>query len=463
MLALGLLAACAPLAGSELSNDLDQALRAVPAGGRAGVVVYDCATDTMLYSHDPDTPMSLASTTKLLVTAAAFNACGPGWQFATRAYGLGPKTADGGVPGFGVIGGGDPCLDDLTYDDPAQPFREWADLLKKQGVTRIDGDVVIDNRLFAGPAFPPTYPQDLKNRQSWYSAPASAFAWNDNCIDLRVVPGAPGQPGEVQVRPLSARVQVRNLSRSVGGHSDPEIVYNRDLDANAVVVSGTTGDTTAWFPLAQAGDPDLLAGDELKAVLVQSGIAVSGSVRIGAVDAKAGPLLVDQRHDLLPALTVMNQHSQNFYAEQMLRLVGREHGGDGSIAAGCQGVLATLKPLLGARADTITLVDGSGLSYDDRAPASTMLALVLAMLKSPAGNDFVGTLKGKDADYRDAATGMGHVKTGTHAEGCCLVGVIDLAPNHRIAFASLLNKGTAKNFDWSGNLRRVIYKTLCDQ
>ena len=459
---LALAAVAVPVAGSELSNRIDAALHAVPAGGRAGVVVYDVTNGQLLYSHDPDTPMSLASTTKLLITAASFSACGQGWQFATRVYG-GGKVNGGSVPGLGVIGGGDPCMDDHFYeDDPDLPFHQWADQLKKSGVTRIDGDIVIDTRLFTGPAFPPTWPQDLENKQRWYSAPASAFPWNDNCIELRVVPGNPGQPGEVQVRPQSARITVRNLSRSIGGHGDATISYNRDADANAVVVSGACAETTAWFPLADAADPDLLAGDQLKASLIASGIPVSGNVRLAGVDTSAGPLFIDQRHDLLPALSLMNHNSQNFYAEQMLRLVGRQKGGDGSIPSSCAAVIGTLKTIIGARADTISLFDGSGLSYDDRAPASTMLALVLALLKSPVADDFVSTLKTKDENYHDGP-GMGHVKTGTHAEGCCLVGVIDLPDKRRIAFASLLNKGDARGFDWSGALRQAIYRIICDQ
>jgi D-alanyl-D-alanine carboxypeptidase/D-alanyl-D-alanine-endopeptidase (penicillin-binding protein 4) len=449
-----------PAPAADLGSRLDQALRGIPSGGQAGVVVYDCSAGTLLYAHDPDTPLSLASTTKLLITAAAFSACGPGWQFATRLYAAGPPAADGAIPGLGVIGGGDPCFDaNLNGDDPELPFKQWAQVLKAKGVTRVDGDLVVDNHLFAGPIRPATYPQDAENQQRWYSAPASAFAWNDNCIEVRVVPGAPGGPAEVQVRPQSPRIQVRNQTRSVS-RAENDIVATRDLDANAVVVSGNYSEITPWFPLSIYSDPDLLAGDQLKATFAQAGIAISGAVRLGPVDPRPGLLLVDQRHDLVPALTLMNQHSQNFYAEQMLRLVGRQRGGDGSIAAGCKAVVETLRPLIGARADAITLVDGSGLSYDDRAPAAAMLALELALLKSPVADDFVSTLKTKGYDWDD---GKGHVKTGTHAEACCLVGVIDLPQNRRIAFASLLNRGSARTFDWSGALRQVIFRIICEE
>ena len=41
-------------------------------------------------------------------------------------------------------------------------------------------------------------PQDQDNQQRWYSAPASAFAWNDNCIEVRVVPTRVGERASIE-------------------------------------------------------------------------------------------------------------------------------------------------------------------------------------------------------------------------------------------------------------------------
>ncbi|MBA3707964.1 MAG: D-alanyl-D-alanine carboxypeptidase/D-alanyl-D-alanine-endopeptidase, partial [Planctomycetes bacterium] len=362
MRSLVVLLLLAHASASDLSAQLDKALESVPAGGKAGVAVLDLTTDSWLYLADSDRPLSLASTTKLLIAAASFAQFGPQYQFSTRMVALGPQQGDS-VPGLGIIGGGDPCLDGHFYDDdPDQAFLQWATHCKRLGIVRVAGDIVVDARLFAGPIRPSTYPQDVENQQRWYSAPASAFAWNDNCIEVRVVPTVPGHPADVQVRPHSARIQIRNLTRTTAGKGDSRFSVTRDGDQNIVTVSGTYAKATAWFPLAIATDPDLLAADHLKSLFERSGITVTGNVRLGSVDAGAGPLLVDLRHDLVPALTLMNQHSQNFYAEQMLRLVGARRGGDGSIDSGRRAVLEILAGPLGTSASTLTLLDGSGLS-----------------------------------------------------------------------------------------------------
>src|SRR5205085_10989363 len=66
-------------------------------------------------------------TTLFRSTVASYEELGTQFQFATRVMGLGPLV-DGVLPGIGIIGGGDPCLDGHFFDDePEQAFRQWAD------------------------------------------------------------------------------------------------------------------------------------------------------------------------------------------------------------------------------------------------------------------------------------------------------------------------------------------------
>ncbi len=436
-----------------LTAQLDRALAAVPFGGKAAVAVLDLDANAWLYQANLHEPLSLASTTKLFTAAAALIGLGADYEFSTKLVAMGAATATGALPGLGVIGGGTPCLDGhFTNDQPDRPFLAWAAALKAKGVTRIAGDVVLDNRAFIGPIRPGTYPQDQENQQRWYSAPASVFAWNDNCIEVRVLPTAPGQPAKVEVRPRSTRVQVRNLTRTVTG-KDSRTIVSRDATSNTVTVSGNYGRPTAWFPLAIHDNPDLLAGDHLKAVLIDAGIAVDGEVRLGEVPDV--PPLVDHRQALVPAVTLMNQHSQNFYAEQLLRLIGAKIGGEGSIASGCAAVKKVLTPVLGACADELTQLDGSGLSYGNQASALTLVTLLTAMHRSPLKSIYADSLKD-----RDVGKAHGQVKTGTHAQACCLAGYVRTASGRSLAFAVLLNRDDSRDIGWASKMREQLYRII---
>lgn len=445
------------LAGSELTARLDRILDGVPKNGLAGVAIIDLDTNQRIFARDANKPLSLASTTKALVSAAALTHLGTKFSYRTQVVGLGPVVA-GRVPGLGVIGGGDPCLDGHFADDkPSEFFLEWAATLKRQGVVAIDGDLVIDNRMTTGPIRPESYPQDQDNQQRWYSAPASGFAWNDNCIEVRVVPTRVGQAAEVQVRPRSARILVNNQARTIAGKGDKAIYVTRAMDTNTVTVSGSYSQATPWFPLAIQRDPELLAGDELRAVLAEAGITLSGTVRSGAVDRRLGPLFLVHASPLLPAMTVMNQHSQNFYGEQTLRVLGFDRFHEGSITAGAKATKDILEKLIGPLATEITILDGSGLSYGNLGSAGAMAAVMAAMHRSPVGADYRSTLK-----LKDVGKAKGFVKTGTLAVATCLVGYVDAPSGRKFAFALLFNKGETRDFRWAPATREAIFRTLSD-
>ena len=444
------------LPAAELDARINQVLNGVPRGGLVGVAVFDLERGQWLARHDASEQRALASTTKALVGAAALIQLGPQFQFKTQVFSMGPLAPR--LQGLGVIGGGDPSLDGhFSDDEPEKFFVAWAAQLKRLGVIAIDGDVVIDNRLFNGPIRPDSYPQDTENLQRWYSAPASAFAWNDNCIEVRVVPTRVGEAAEVQVRPQSARISVKSTARTVAGKGDKAIYVSRDRDSNSLIVSGTYSQATPWFPLAIATDPDLLAGDALKSVLVGQGIPVRGQVRIGPVDTRAGRLLINHTSPLVPAISLMLHNSQNFYGEQLLRLLGVERFADGSITAGAKATQMVLRRLVGAHADQITILDGSGLSYGNSASSEVMVDMLVAMHRSPLRDAFYDSLK-----ERNLGRIQGRVKTGTLAVATCLVGYLDPTPGRRRAFAILCNRGTARNFDWAPRIRDQIYRAIAD-
>jgi D-alanyl-D-alanine carboxypeptidase/D-alanyl-D-alanine-endopeptidase (penicillin-binding protein 4) len=444
------------MAGDAAS--VDGLLAGVPAGGAAGVAMAELDQRQWVVRRNAEQRLSLASTTKLITTAATLIALGPDYRFRTRLVGLGALAPDGTLPGLGVIGGGSPCFDEHFAEgrDADNVFRGFAAELKRQGVKRVSGDLVIDNRLFSGPIRPATWPDDQANLQRWFSAPCAAFAWNDNCIEVRLIPGAVGAPCTVETRPRSPRIKVVNQTRTIANGVGKNAI-SRSLDSNTVVASGTCGRATAWFPLAIALEPDLLIGDHLKALLGDAGIPVDGAVRLGAVDAAAGPLLIDLNQPLVPAIEVCNQRSHNFYAEQFLRVLGAARAGEGSITAGVRAVSEVLTGKFGDGMGAMAQLDGCGLSYGNEASATFMVNLLDAMHRSEFGETYRNTLKD-----RPAGTVKGQVKTGTHNESRALAGYLQGPSGKRYAFAILLNRKESSSIAWADKLRDQLYQALAN-
>jgi len=144
-------AATAPLPDPAI---LAARLRAVSTKGigRVGVVVT--TTDgQVLVNRSGDTPMTPASTMKVLTTMAALDILGPDRTFATRVVDAGD--------GIVLVGGGDPLLTAKTSTSSYKLAslqnlaRTTAIALKASGRTRVK--LRYDASLFSGPTFSPAW------------------------------------------------------------------------------------------------------------------------------------------------------------------------------------------------------------------------------------------------------------------------------------------------------------------
>jgi serine-type D-Ala-D-Ala carboxypeptidase/endopeptidase (penicillin-binding protein 4) len=449
------LVAYLPLTGADPARAVDTLLAQVPKGGSAAIAMAELDSRSWVIRRNADRSMSLASVTKLLISAGALLELGADYRFTTTLVALGP-TNNGSIPGLGIIGGGDPCFDEhfAPQRDPDNVFRSFANELRKQGIQHIAGDIIIDASLFSGPIRPATWPQDQVNQQRWFSAPASAFAWNDNCIEVRIVPRSSGQPCDIQIRPNSPRIRVVNQTRSITGGAGRNAI-SRALSSNTITVSGTCGQATAWFPLAIAEEPDLLIADHVKYIFGLSGITVSGQPRLGTVTKQSGTVVHEVRSPLVPALSIFNQNSHNFYGEQLLRLLGVARQKEGSISAGCVAVTAILEEKLGAGMGPFTVLDGCGLSYGNVASATYLVNLLDGMHRHPLGALYRESLK-----ERPAPGVRGLVKTGTHNEARTLAGYFSVPQGKSYAFAILLNRAESSSIGWADKLREQLYQAL---
>lgn len=428
-----------------------------PAAGHAAVRIVRCSDGQEVLAINANQPLMMASVTKLFTAAAALYELGPDYEFATRVV-AGAAPSGGAVPWLGVIASGTPALDEHhTERQPDRIFIEWANQLKAAGITRVSGDLIIDASLFSGPITPDSYPGGDRNVQAWYSAPASAFAWNDNCIEVRVVPTRPGETARVDVRPRSDLIQVTNRTSTVASGGKGLIVHRRPT-ANAVVVSGRYHEATSWYPMAIHEQPDLLAGHHMAAILRDEGITIAGDVVLGPLPNTSGPTVVTHRDPLMGSLTILNQRSQNFYGEQIFRLLGHRRHGTGSVAAGRLAAPSILTTSTGLPLTHTTILDGSGLSHGNRSSARDVTDLLVALHRDQTlGPLFASTLKDK---WRRSIKGL--VKTGTLRNARALAGYIDGADGHRYAFAILLERGETRDIGWAIQLRDHLFNAIAD-
>ena len=187
--------------------------------------------------------------------------------------------------------------------------------------------------------------------------------------------------------------------------------------------------------------PALAAAGRLRQILRRHGIS-SGPVAPGRVPENAISLAEVESAQLPAILQEMDRESDNFTAELMLKELGAERGEGGTTAAGAAVVRRDLAAA-GVPLDGVRIVDGSGLSLQDRMTARALAALLAYAWGDPglrqpfwsalsvAGVN--GTLAHR-MQYRPAR-GAVHAKTGTTDEASALSGYA----RRRFAFSVLQN------------------------
>ena len=190
-----------------------------------------------------------------------------------------------------------------------------------------------------------------------------------------------------------------------------------------------------------ARQPALAAAGRFRQLLRRHGIT-SRSAGLGRAPAYAFGLAQVESAPLPEVLEEMGVDSDNFVAELVLKEIGAEASGAGTTAAGVAVALRDLAaagvPLAGVR-----MLDGSGLSLDDRLTARALTTLLVVVWDDPdLGRAFFaslpiagvsGTLE--DRMERAPARGAVRAKTGTTNRASALSGYV----RDRYVFAVIQN------------------------
>lgn len=435
-------AADTPLA-QAVGREVQAALHGTAA---LGVHVVEVESGATVFAYAPDEPRVIASNTKLLTTAAALEALGPGFFFETRFLFRG-SVKDGVLEGdLGVVGGGDPSISGRANDgDSLAVFRGWARELAARGVRKVRGDLYLADGLFEPLEIHPDWPRG--QLASWYEAPIAALSFNENCMLVRVSPGKRGRAAVVETVPPVPLFRLDNTARTVGPRKRGlHLAISRvdDLLRVSGAVAENSGTFDTWITVP---DPVAYFGAALRTALAEEGIAIAGRQR--PVEQLPGPLwerVAVYRSDLATAVEVTLKHSQNFFAESLMKQLAARRCGLGSWHEGIQAVSEFLVGT-GVPAGTFALSDGSGLSRRNRFTPRHLTQLLRYMYFRPdgalwarsmpyAGED-LGSWKRRLANppYR----GNVFAKTGTLEGVSALSGYARAVSGKLYAFSILLN------------------------
>ncbi len=444
----------------QLTTRLDEILnRNADSGAIYTARVIELKTGRELYSHNPDQPFTPASNMKLPISAAALDHFGPDHRCETRLYFYDDD--------LWIEGGGDPALGDPRLakrrNEPITAvFDRWAAQLEARNIHEIPGDIIFDDSAFDAER---THDSWGNGVLYWYGAPVSGLNFNDNCIDVTITPTTPGEPVQVSVAPPTRNLRIINncVTGDADAKHDPAIRKQPGAEVYEITGVCTQSDELASKPV---DDPGAFFVDALRTHLEdQHGIYVRGDIRRGPALSQqtkgANQYLIAVAHtSMRDIIWRINVHSQNMFAEAMCKLLGRAWWANqsseilpGSWSLGDQAVRAFLDRH-DINHDGLNVVDGSGLSRDNRVTGRLISDLLVAMHHHKHADAFrdslaIGGTRGTIARRFTDIPGEVYAKTGYIGGVRSLSGYVRTRDGEWLVFAIIYNqiKGSVRPYE----------------
>lgn len=436
------------LAASAASADLPPPIQAVLTGhgipaDAVSVVVQAVDSPEPVLSHLPDVPRSPASVMKVVTTWAALEYLGPAYTWPTEAYFLGNfdgSTLDGDLA---IKGFGDPYL-------VVEEFWKMLRALRRQGLTDIGGNLVLDDSHFAIDEPAPGAFDGQPYRT--YNVVPSALLVNFKAVQFQFAPDIARGRVSVTTDPILENLKIDNRIELVDGpcggfqagisfdHADPDAL-------DRVVLGGRFSRRCRVYGLGRTVlQHETFTYGLFASLWKEVGGSFSGQLRKGTIPDDAAPVLVWRSRPLGEVIRSINKNSNNVMTRQLVYTVGAEAAGaPGTRANG----IAALRELLASRGlslDSLTLENGAGLSRDERASMRFFVDLLRAAYRSPYAPEFIASLSlgGLDGTTRsrfEAAPSQGvmHLKTGRLDHVSAVAGYVQGASGRTYAVAVVMN------------------------
>jgi serine-type D-Ala-D-Ala carboxypeptidase/endopeptidase (penicillin-binding protein 4) len=412
-----------------------------------GYEVLDQNSGKVLAAQNAQKMFDPGSTMKFYAVSAALSRYGSSYRFRTPVYREG-TVAGGTLSGnLVLVGSGDltfglreepggklyyenlPKLDhsyantDLpgAVEPPGNPLSvldQLAAKVRASGITKVMGNVVIDDRLFT-PFH--GFPDGL----------ISPIWVNENLIDLLVRPGAVGQPASIKWRPMTASYVVENRTRTVGARKQTSLDVAEPTPGTIVVTGQIAAGSPPVLRVWEIADPSAFARTAFIEALGRAGVTVMAPATGPNPEALLPPRGSYRAADMV-GQHVSDQLSQ--YVKLIMK-VSYNRGADLMTclaavrlrSADCEaGLVAEVKTAtgLGVSSASVFPFDGAGSNDQDRTTPAGLATFVRRVVNTSYGKTLFRSLPilGRDGTLADVeskspAAGHAQVKTGNRVVG----------------------------------------------
>lgn len=428
------------------------------------VSVRKLSTGEVVDSYRSGNLIPPASTMKLITTATALELLGNDYRYQTQLQYTG-KIENGVLKGdLYIIGQGDPTLGGKDWGGNAF-LKQWSQVIRKAGITKIEGKVIGDCSYYDGDALNPGWlAEDIGN---YYAPGVFAIAYMDNTLNIQLKSGAIGSVASVvSTHPTIPGLTFENHIRCTQIDYDGAYVHGLPYQ-NCRYLTGAIPSNVGIFGVrGDIPNPSLLLAQHLTARLRVDGVEVRDSASyLSESDRKAKtPLYTYYSPTLAQIVEQTNLHSINLNAEMIFRNLGAQRGVPCTVHNAAE-VMKQFWKNRGVDLFTAQILDGCGLAPQNGISADHFVNLLMYMAKSKEKTAFMLSLptSGKTGTLKSMLVkteleGKVHAKSGTIKGTRNYAGYIDMPNGDKLVFAVLVNSSTATGVQ----IRSAIEKYLLD-
>ncbi|MBB5321463.1 D-alanyl-D-alanine carboxypeptidase/D-alanyl-D-alanine endopeptidase [Marinobacter oulmenensis] len=408
-----------------------------------------------------DRRMSPGSIMKVITTYAALELLGPTYRWHTDFLTDGTMSGNELDGNLYVRFGGDPKL---TIE------RLWGTLreLRAMGITRINGDLVLDGSYYRIDGGFPAFADDGDNPHAPFLVEPSPYLTNLNLQHLQVRSDERGT--RAWSTPDLQQVTIDNRVTSTPEGPCParsRFEWTPEFHADQSVTVHVTGSlpegcrTTTYLSLLPH---DQYSAALIRSILSETGVTITGGNRLEATPDEARLVATTVSPDLVTMVRDTNKWSSNVMARQILLAIGAEFREDDAPDDRVTGIRTIYDWLEDKGINTAGMVmdNGSGLTRHGRITARQGVQILQHAWNSPFAPDLMTSMPiiGMDGTMarRLKNTGMdgsGRIKTGLLANVRSIAGFARDDQETTWAIVGMVNNDPA----WNGKavLDRVLY------
>ncbi len=416
----------------------------------------------VIYAKDENFSLAPASGLKVFTSSTALEVLGEDYRFQTKLYYDGVIIKGSILKGnIYIVGGGDPTLGSNLVKGSKNLdtlLKSWVNVIKEKGIRRIEGSVIADDLLFEGnPISDGWVYGDMGN---YYGAGANALTINDNLYQVYFKPGknVGDDAAVLRTEPvIDGLTFVNYMKTGKEGSGDNGNVYSGPYQYNATLRGTIPAGVEEFFIKGSIPDPTLFVAQAFTKALTEAGIKISKTA--GKVEK---PVKYDSKNLITTTFSppvkdivyIVNKRSNNLYTEMLLRAIGLNKKGEGSIDKGIEAIEDYLTSN-NVNIEGLHLMDGCGLARSNTITTKLMVDVLGLEYTKKSFNSFYYSL-GITGDPNDISyyskygigtelAFNGHIKSGLINRVRSHSGYIKDLSGRTIIFSFIVNNYTGSS------------------